>query len=259
MNRRIKLILEFEGTNYAGWQRQPNAPTVQQTVEEALARLCGHAVRVHASGRTDSGVHALGMCAHFDTMMRMQGDKFAYALNTFLPPDIRIRDSREVAPDFHARFDAKGKHYRYEIHNAPHACAIYRHTRLHVYQPLDFAAMERGAALVVGQHDFAAFQAAGGNVRSTRREIYRSKISRQGTLVRYDVWGNGFLYNMVRIIVGTLLDIGRSRVQPEVLTRALCTGARNLLRATAPAHGLTLVEVYYQEDALPDGETLEGH
>ena len=252
---RIKLVLEYEGTNYAGWQRQENAVTVQQAVEEALFAVTGERIAVHASGRTDSAVHALGQVAHFDTAARMDPDKFAYALNAHLPRDVRVLDSRRARDAFHARFDARGKLYRYDIHNAPHASAIHRHTRLHVHWPLDIEAMRKAARRVVGTHDFAAFRAAAGpSKRSTVRTVTRSEVLRKGALVSYEIAGNGFLYNMVRILAGTLLEVGLGRRPPDAVSEALAGRERTLAGPTAPAYGLTLVRVFYGAE---EGENLD--
>ena len=159
--RRIHLTVEYDGTNYAGWQRQSNALAVQQVIEEALARLTGERVVLHGASRTDAGVHALGQCAHFDTDSRIPGEKFSYAVNTMLPPDIRIRHSQEVPEGFHARFSARGKRYRYLFYDAPHAGALNRLTHAHSIYPLDDGRMRREARTLLGTHDFAAFAASG--------------------------------------------------------------------------------------------------
>lgn len=245
--RRIRLVIEYDGTNYVGWQTQPNGIAVQQVIEQELKKITGEQIALHASGRTDSGVHALGQVAHFDTNVRMGGDKFAYALNTKLPGDIRIRLSEETSPDFHARFTAKRKWYRYTIYQGDHARAFLRNTALHVHGTLDLAAMQTAAQAVVGVHDFAGFKAANTKIDNTVREIYRSEWNRDGSLLYYDVEGSGFLYNMVRILVGTMLDIGRGRIDPGAMARALETGARENAGATAPAHGLTLMGVCYND------------
>jgi tRNA pseudouridine38-40 synthase len=248
------MVLEYEGTNYAGWQRQHNARTVQQAVEEALFSVTGERIAVHASGRTDSAVHALGQVAHFDTVAPMSPEKFAFALNTHLPRDVRVLDTQRVHDGFHARYDAKGKLYRYDIHNAPHASAIHRNTRLHVHRPLDVAAMREAARLVTGTHDFAAFQAAGAARKTTVRTVTRSEVHKDGALVSYEIAGSGFLYNMVRIIAGTLIEVGLGRRPPDTVSAALAGRKRTLAGPTAPAHGLTLVRVFY--DALT-GENLD--
>lgn len=245
------MVLEYEGTHYAGWQRQRNAVSVQQVVEEALFSVTGESITVHASGRTDSSVHALGQTAHFDTKARMSPDKFSYALNSFLPRDVRVLDTCQVHDGFHARFDARAKLYRYDIHNAPHASAVHRNTRLHVHRPLDIEAMREAAAMLIGTHDFAAFQATGSSVRSTVRTVTRSMILLNDELVSYEIMGNGFLYNMVRIIAGTLLETGLKRKPPQTMQEAIRGRMRSLAGPTAPPHGLTLVQVFY------DGQTGE--
>ena len=247
--RRIQLIIEYDGTNYAGWQRQSNALAVQQVVEEALSRLTGERVVLHGASRTDAGVHALGQCAHFDTDSRIPGEKFSYAVNTMLPPDIRIRYSQDAPEGFHARFSAKGKRYRYLFYDAPHAGALNRLTHAHSIYPLNDERMRREALALPGTHDFSAFAASGSVVRDTVRTIWRANVTRDGNDVTLVVEGNGFLYNMVRIIAGTLRDIGSGKLEPGALARAIDTGNRLELGVTAPAHGLTLMEVFY---TLPD-------
>lgn len=246
--RRIRLILEYDGTSYSGWQRQINAPSVQQTLEEKLSRLLGEAVSVTGSSRTDAGVHALCQNVHFDTTSRISGDKFAFALNTLLPDDIRVRESEDAPPDFHARFSATGKVYRYAIQNTRHAPAVDRLTHAHVPLPLNVDRMDAAAQAMVGYHDFGAFAAAGSVVRDTRRTIYRVKVYRHAERVYLLVHGDGFLYNMVRILAGTLIGIGNGKLPPEALSRAIETGDRLDLGMTAPARGLTLLRVFYGDD-----------
>ena len=244
--RRIRLIIEYDGTNYAGWQRQSNALAVQQVLEEKLKKLTGEAIVLHGASRTDAGVHALGQCAHFDTESRIPGEKFSYALNALLPPDIRVSLSEDAAPDFHARFSARGKRYRYLFYDAPHAGALNRNTHAHSIYRLNDALMADEARALIGRHDFAAFAASGSVVRDTVRAIWRADIIRDDHDVAFIVEGNGFLYNMVRIIAGTLRDIGSGKLEPGALARAIETGSRLDLGVTAPAHGLTLMEVFYQ-------------
>ena len=246
--RRIRLILEYDGTNYAGWQRQINAPSVQQTLEEKLSRLLGEHTCVTGSSRTDAGVHALCQNVHFDTTSRIPGDKFVFRLNTLLPGDIRVRESMDAPRGFHARFSATGKVYRYAIQNTRHAPAIDRLTHAHVPLPLDEARMDAAAQAMVGYHDFGAFAAAGSVVRDTRRTIYRVKVYRRSERVYLLVHGDGFLYNMVRILAGTLIGIGNGKLPPDALARAIETGDRLDLGMTAPAHGLTLLRVFYGDD-----------
>lgn len=248
MTRRIKLIVEYDGTNYAGWQRQINAPTVQQVLEERLAKLTGAPVSLTGASRTDAGVHALGQTAHFDTQCRIPGEKFSFALNTMLPADVRVRRSMDVPGDFHARFQARGKTYRYLIHNAPHASALGRNTHAHVIYPLDLDRMRREARAALGAHDFAAFAASGSIVKDTVRTVTDIQIARgegDGEEIRMLVSGDGFLYNMVRILAGTLIAVGGGKLPPGAVERALQSKSRLDLGPTAPACGLTLMEVHY--------------
>lgn len=246
--RRILLTVSYDGTNYAGWQLQENAVAVQQRVEEALEKLIHTPVRVTGASRTDAGVHALGQRFHFDTFSRIPADKYAFALNTCLPPDIRILDGREVSGDFHARFDAKGKRYTYRIHNAPHASALYRNITAHVPYKLDISLMKESLNDLLGTHDFAAFQASGGTAKTTVRTLTDIQLAQDGELMTLTVCGNAFLYNMVRIIAGTMLDIGMGRRPVDAFRTALKTGDRLALGITAPACGLELTRVYYADE-----------
>ncbi len=243
--RRIHLTVEYDGTDYAGWQRQSNAMTVQEQLERAVKRLTGETVCVSGASRTDAGVHALGQSAHFDTESRIPADKFSFALNTLLPPDIRVVRSEEVSAEFHSRFSGHGKRYRYLIHAAPHAGALDRRTHAHVIYPLDVEKMRREALDLVGTHDFAAFAASGSVVKDTVRTIYRVEVSQHGSEICLIVEGSGFLYNMVRIIAGTLIGVGSGKLAPGAFRRAIESGSRLDLGVTAPAHGLTLMEVFY--------------
>ena len=246
--RRILLTVSYDGTNYAGWQLQENAVAVQQRVEEALEKLLHTPIRVTGASRTDAGVHALGQRFHFDTFSRIPADKYAFALNTCLPYDIRILAGREVPGDFHARFDAKGKRYTYRIHNAPHASALYRNITAHVPYKLDFEKMQNALPDLLGTHDFAAFQASGGTAKTTVRTLTDASLQRDGDLLTLTVCGNAFLYNMVRIITGTMLDIGMGRIPEDAFRKALETGDRLALGFTAPACGLELTHVYYENE-----------
>ena len=248
--RRIHLIVEYDGTAYAGWQRQANAMTVQEKLERAILKLTGEELCVSGASRTDAGVHALGQSAHFDTESRIPADKFSFALNTMLPPDIRVTRSEEVSPEFHARFSTRGKRYRYLFHAAPHAGALTRNTHAHVIYPLDVERMQAEAQDLVGTHDFAAFAASGSVVKDTVRTIYRAEVTSSGSEIRLIVEGSGFLYNMVRIIAGTLIGVGSGKLEPGAFRRAIASGDRLDLGITAPAHGLTLMEVFYDPDDL---------
>lgn len=243
--RRIHLIIEYDGTDYAGWQRQNNAMTVQERVEQAVKKLTDETVCVHGASRTDAGVHALGQSAHFDTDSRIPADKFSYALNTLLPPDIRIVHSEEVDESFHSRFSGHGKRYRYLIWAAPHHGALNRRTHAHVIYPLDVEKMRSEAHDLVGTHDFGAFAASGSVVKDTVRTIYSAELQQNGHELELTIEGNGFLYNMVRIIAGTLIGVGSGKIEPGAFRRAIESGSRLDLGITAPAHGLTLIQVFY--------------
>ena len=257
--KRILLTVEYDGTAYAGWQRQTNGLAVQQVLEEALASACGHPVTVTGASRTDAGVHALDQKLHFDTDCTIPPEKFPFVLNTMLPPDIRVHDGREVPPDFHARFLTSGKTYTYRIWNARHASAMRRNTHWHIPVPMEEAPVRRALETLPGEHDFAAFQAAGGTAKTTVRNICSV-----GLEIRKNEWiltvsGNAFLYNMVRIIAGTAAEIGLGRLGPDTFTRAFETKDRLALGMTAPAHGLELTEVRYPEKAFTDPKSLRWH
>lgn len=247
--RRVLLTVSYDGTNYAGWQRQTNAPSVQQRLEEALLKLTGEGAGVTGASRTDAGVHALGQAAHFDTRSRIPAERFAYAVNTHLPGDIRVTASRAVPPAFHARYGARRKTYRYQIHTGPHASALHRNQRAHVARPLDVERMRKALGDVLGEHDFRAFMAAGGQAKSTVREIDTAELTQAGDLIELTVSGRSFLYNMVRILAGTLIYIGTHKLAPDAFSRALASRDRLDLGITAPAHGLTLMEVWYPPEA----------
>ncbi len=250
--RRIRLIISYDGTNYVGWQVQPNGVSVQALLEKALFELTGEQIRVEGSGRTDSGVHAKAQVAHFDTEARMAADKFAIAMNMHLPPDIRVLFSEEYDPTFHARFSAKRKVYSYTVQLGPHADVFLRTTSLHLHYMPDVESMQKAAAAVIGTHDFNAFKCADSLMENTVRTITRSEWNRNGNLLVYTVEGNGFLYNMVRILVGTMLEIGSGKRPVSDMENAIETGSRTSAGATAPARGLRLERVIY-----PDFDTEE--
>ena len=244
--RRIRLILEYDGTAYVGWQVQPNGLAVQAVLQNAIAVITGEQVSVVGSGRTDSGVHARAQVAHFDTAARMPADKFAIALNTQLPRDVRVQYSEDAPPDFHACFSAKQKQYRYTVQLGAHARVLTRDTALHLHTLPSFALMQTAAAACVGEHDFRGFMAAGSKpMENTVRAIFSSQWTRVREYWHYDVTGSGFLYNMVRILVGTMLEIGAGKLPPDAMGQALAGHSRTLAGATAPAHGLTLYRVCY--------------
>ncbi len=241
------MIVEYDGTEYVGWQTQMNGIAVQEVIEHALEKVTGERIILHGSGRTDSGVHARAQVSHFDTDARMSADKFAFALNTMLPNDIRILYSEETNKEFHARFSAKKKEYCYTLQPGPHARVFTSRTALHVHLHPDIDRMNLAASYVLGKHDFAAFMSAGSKLSTTVRTIYRSEWVQENGLIRYYVSGNGFLYNMIRILVGTMLLVGSGRLEPETVKHALSTKNRTDAGDTAPAHGLCLYRVIYDD------------
>ena len=248
--RRIRTIIAYDGTDYVGWQTQNNGIAVQEVIEKAIYEVTGQGTSLQGSGRTDSGVHARAQVAHFDTDVRMAADKFAIALNTHLPADIRVLYSEETTPEFHARFSAKEKQYRYFVQTGAHADVFTRKYALHAYMPLDLDVMNEAAALVVGTHDFSAFMSTGREVETAVRTVSLSRWEKRGKFLIYSVRGNGFLYNMVRIMVGTLLEIGSGKREIDDIRQALDSGDRTWLGPTAPAKGLCLFCVDYEKKNL---------
>jgi tRNA pseudouridine38-40 synthase len=245
MTRNIKLTIEYDGSRYHGWQYQDNAISVQEVLSKAIKKLTGEDVIPDGAGRTDGGVHAYGQVASFRTDSSIPAEKFTPALNSFLPDDISVRASEEVDEGFHARFSAKGKHYRYMILNSPQRSALWAKRAWQIREGLDLAAMEEASHFFLGHHSFRAFCAAGHSVKTFDRTIYTSKWTTKGDLLIFDTEGDGYLYNMVRIMVGTMADIGKGRFKPEVIKHAIESGERNSIGITAPPDGLYLVEVYY--------------
>lgn len=243
--RTIKLTIEYDGTNYAGWQVQPNGLAIQQVLEEALAKILGAPTRLYSSGRTDAGVHAEGMAAMFRTEREMPLTAFSDGLNALLPPDIAVKAAAEAAPDFNPRHDALGKHYRYTIFNGRRRSPLLRLYAWHLRGKLDLAAMAAAATGFVGEHDFAAFRTTGCAAKTTVRRIDAVEISMESELIRIDVKGSGFLRNMVRIMVGTLVEVGRGKRPTDSIARILAGDGCTPAGATAPARGLCLIEVYY--------------
>jgi len=255
--RRYRIRIAYDGTGFSGWQTQPGKRTVQETLESALFRLTGEAARVHASGRTDTGVHASGQVAHFD--LARGGDaahprrkpfaakELAKALNALLPADVRVLGCSRAAADFHARFAAKEKEYRYRIWNAPVLPPEWRFTRAHVAKPpLDLAAMRQAARILVGTHDFAAFSAnPHRETNGTVRTVKTMTVSRKGKEITIRAVGDGFLYKMVRSLAGHLIRVGKGAVEAEETRAILESKTRTARVETAPAKGLTLWRVLY--------------
>lgn len=243
--RRIKLILTYDGTEYSGWQEQPGVTTVQGTVEAALAGIIGRKVRVQSAGRTDAGVHAVAMPAVFDDLTTIPLRAFVEGLNSKLPSDIAVVSAEVVDPSFMVIGGAVSKTYRYTLYLSRLRNPLYRRSSWHVPYSLDFVAMELAAKRFIGTHDFAAFRGQNCTAATTIRRIDSIAISVDGPLMTIDVSGGGFLKNMVRIIVGTLVDIGRGRFCESIVTELLLCPDRTRAGVTAPPHGLCLMSVRY--------------
>lgn len=245
--KRIKLTVAYDGTNYQGWQIQKNGETIESVLNRALKELTGEDIQVLGASRTDSGVHAMGNVAVFDTGVRMPGEKFVYALNQRLPEDIRIQHSCEVPDDFHPRYQETVKTYEYRILNREFPLPAYRFNTYFTYRPLDEKRMQKAAEYLVGEHDFRSFCAAGAQVKTMVRTVYELTVTREGELITIRITGNGFLYNMVRIIAGTLMKVGQGEWEPGQMQEILEAKNRAAAGPTAPAKGLTLVEIRYPE------------
>ena len=243
---RIALVLEYDGAHYSGWQYQVNADTIQAQVEKALHGLFGQAIRVTGASRTDAGVHARGQVATLDLPRPFPGQKLVPALNWYLPPDIRVVKVYAVANDFNPRTGATGKIYRYYLYTRGVSPALFSQFCWHLPRRLDIDAMNRGSSHLIGHHDFASFQAAGSSAQDTRRSIRHLFCRRRGPIITMTCVGDGFLYNMVRIIVGSLVEIGMGKQAPSWLERVLMARDRHLAGPTAPAQGLVLERVLYR-------------
>jgi len=249
--RRIMLRVSYDGTNYCGWQKQPNGITVEETLNRAVSELTGEDIRVIGASRTDAGVHALGNVAVFDTESPIPADKFSFALNQRLPKDIAVQESCEVGPDFHPRHRDCIKTYEYRIYNGAHRNPLLSRYTFHFHHALDVRLMDKAAQYLKGEHDFASFCSAGAQVMSTVRTIYDADVFRldgreDGTIV-IRLRGNGFLYNMVRIIAGTLIQAGQGEFSPKHMQEIIDARDRGAAGHTAPPQGLTLVGIEYTE------------
>ncbi|SDC50574.1 tRNA pseudouridine38-40 synthase [Pelagirhabdus alkalitolerans] len=244
---RLLATVTYDGTYYAGYQIQPNQTTIQSTIEKALMKLHkGETIRIYASGRTDAGVHALGQTFHFDSSLSIPLENWTRALNSLLPADIVVTNVREVGDHFHARYNVKQKTYQYMIDNAPIPDPFQRHYMHHVKHELDLNAMKEACSYLEGEHDFSAFCAANHTVKGSKvREIYLAHIEKEGHTIRFTVSGSGFLYNMVRIIVGTLMAIGEGKMPPETMQKIIASKDRSNAGKTAAPQGLYLKEVEY--------------
>lgn len=245
--RRVRLIVAYDGTNYCGWQVQPNGITVEEVLNREIVRLTGEDIHVIGASRTDSGVHALGNVAVFDTESSIPPERMAYALNQRMPEDIVIVRSDEVTPDWHPRYQREvSKTYEYHIYNAPVPNPLKRNYSAFVSFPMDVEKMRQGAEYLVGEHDFVSFCNIRTNVSDTVRTIHSITITQDGASIVIRITGNGFLYNMVRIIAGTLIRVGRGFYAPERVKEILEERKRTAAGVTAPAAGLVLAEIEYK-------------
>lgn len=245
--RRVRLIVAYDGTNYCGWQIQPNGITIEEVLNREIVRLTGEDIHVIGASRTDSGVHALGNVAVFDTESSIPPERMAYALNQRMPEDIVIVRSDEVTPDWHPRYQREvSKTYEYHIYNAPVPNPLKRNYSAFVSFPMDVEKMRQGAEYLVGAHDFVSFCNIRTNVSDTVRTIHSITITQDGASIVIRITGNGFLYNMVRIIAGTLIRVGRGFYAPERVKEILEERKRTAAGVTAPAAGLVLAEIEYK-------------
>ncbi len=242
--RKIKLTLEYDGTHFFGYQTQKNKRTVQGELEKALRRLFQKKIISYGSGRTDSGVHAEGQIVHFETSAKFPLAKIQHGLNHYLPRDISVVQIAKAAHSFHAQYSAKWKLYEYRVLSSQHRSPLEMRAAQFPH-PLSLPKMKKGARLLVGRHDFRAFESSGGRRKSAVRTIRRFEVQKKGKIISFQIEANGFLYKMVRSMIGTLLEIGSGKKKLAALKKILITKDRNLIGPTAPAHGLTLKQVSY--------------
>lgn len=244
--KRVRMVVAYDGTGYHGWQQQDNGITIESELNRCLSELLGEDIRVIGASRTDAGVHALGNVAVFDTESRIPAEKISYALNQRLPEDIRIQKSEETAADWHPRRRGSRKTYEYRIYRGEFPMPVKRLYSYFTYNTLDVERMREAAGFLEGEHDFKSFCQTGAQVESTVRTVYSLRIEEQGADLVLRICGNGFLYNMVRIIAGTLLEVGQGKREPQSMPDILQACSRSAAGPTAPAHGLTLIGYEYE-------------
>ena len=243
--RNIKLTIEYDGKDFNGWKKQPNKLNIQGTIEQAIKMVTKEDIELIASGRTDAGVHALGQVANFKTNSKIPIDKIPVAINSNLKKSIRIKNAEEVEERFHSRLTCKRKTYRYIINNSFEGTAIYRNLETHIPIKLDVYKMQKAIKFFEGEHDFKAFKASGTSSKSSIRTIYEGNVYEKEDRIYIELTGNGFLYNMVRIISGTLVDVGMGKILPEEIQEIIKEGKRERAGKTLPPQGLYLVKVEY--------------
>ena len=244
--RNIKIVIEYDGKNYAGWQNQPNKTSIQSEIERAIKEVTGEDIDVTASGRTDAGVHALGQVANFHTDTKIDINKIPYALNAKLPRSIVVKNAEDVDDRFHARYNCKGKTYRYIINNNEFPSALNRFREFHISQKLDIDEMKKALEFFKGMHDFKGFKSSGGSEKKTTvRTITKAKLKEKNRIIEVELSGDGFLYNMVRIIVGTIVDVGLGKIKADDIPDIIESKDRTRAGKTLPPQGLYLAEVKY--------------
>lgn len=243
--RNIKLTIEYDGTNYFGWQKQHNGKTIQGEIEKAIEKITKENVSLTGSSRTDTGVHARGMVANFYTNSRVPSEKFREAINTKLPDDISIIKSEEVEEEFHARYNSKGKTYSYLIVNREEKVALYKNYCLAVKDELAVSDMKEACTYFIGTHDFSAFKSSGSSVKTSTRTITGLKLIQDGNNIKVVISADGFLYNMVRIIVGTLIEVGKGKIKPSEIKGIIESKDRTLSGPCVAPNGLVLEKVFY--------------
>lgn len=245
MIKRIRLFIEYDGSGYSGWQIQPDAVSIQEEIEKAILKITCRETRIYGAGRTDAQVHAMGQVAHFDSDYRLSGDRYARALNSVLPRDISVRYSDEVDMDFHAQYSAKGKVYRYEVDNSKNRPALDRVRAWWMKDIIYDDLLKEGEKYFSGTHNFTSFTDGERSDRENVRTIHKAEWTRVGNKLIFEIEGNGFLYKMVRIIAGTLIDVGRGKIPPQSIPDIIKAENRKIAGQTAPAYGLYLVKVLY--------------
>ena len=243
--RNIKLIIEYDGKGFNGWQKQPNKLNIQGEIEKAIQEITGEEVDLIASGRTDAGVHSIGQTANFKTNSKIPIEKFSKAINSRLKKSIVIKSAEEVDEKFHSRYSVKSKTYRYIINNSENGTAIYRGLEYHIPMKLDYEKMNKALKYFIGEHDFKGFKASGTSSKSSIRTIFNGEVKKEGERIIIEITGNGFLYNMVRIIAGTLVDVGIGKIKPEEIPDIIESKDRKKAGKTLPPQGLYLLKVEY--------------
>ena len=245
--RNIKLTIEYDGKEFNGWQKQPDKLNIQGNIENAIKQITGEEIELNASGRTDAGVHALGQVANFKTNSILPIEKFPIAINSNLKKSIRIVKAEEVEENFHSRLSCKKKTYRYVINNSNTASAIYRNLETHIPQKLNIEKMKEAVKYFEGEHDFRAFKASGTSSKTSVRTIYKAEVlAKENNRIFIELTGNGFLYNMVRIISGTLVEVGLGNIEPNQIIKIIEEGKREDAGKTLPPNGLFLINVDYR-------------